>query len=440
MPIAEDPDFPPPTDRASEQQGEQQNDPFADLVLDEEFVKGAAIQEPSGRARMLGAKWKRQPPPANEPWRPPTEVRRKRFARRPAAVDPWGNPKRRKERNWQTPVFVLLTAAVVLAGLNMDQLRGWYSTNFGGGDSSAGSPAALPANPKPAAGSQAPETAAPTAAPPTTDPSLPTVDHPWAGSPADGWPAGADAIVAPPAQAVGVFGQDEVAKQLQDAKAFLAATNLDPRAIAGATPQAALDLLDPHDSDRLAQRLAHPTDKENPLADITRIDPRDALLIGDVIKVQGRMSFESDGAKGVLVHADYTFVYPLRPGPEAGRRRAGASPTGAAPGAVSWTVRQAGVSGSTVSTRTIVRRLVTFRFADPKHFQVAPGKLVIAESQTDPANTSCDISDGFYHPEFPQADLNGPASGDPSGPASDPYDRSKVPGQDDSGCGTASRI
>lgn len=32
------------------------------LVLDEDFVRGASVQEPSGRARMLAARWRREPP------------------------------------------------------------------------------------------------------------------------------------------------------------------------------------------------------------------------------------------------------------------------------------------------------------------------------------------------------------------------------------------
>lgn len=124
MPIAEDPD-----PRPSPDQPDQPNDPFANLVLDEEFVKGAAVKEQSGRARMLTAKWKREPPKVEEAWRPPTEIRRRRFGRRAKVVDPWGNPKRKQKRNWQTPVFVLLAGAVVLAGLNIDRLHSWYSGN-----------------------------------------------------------------------------------------------------------------------------------------------------------------------------------------------------------------------------------------------------------------------------------------------------------------------
>ncbi|MDH6226114.1 hypothetical protein [Streptomyces sp. MJP52] len=58
-------------------------------VLDEDFVRAAAVREPSGRARMLAARWRRQPPEP-EPWRadePPagwffSKARRRRWRRR----------------------------------------------------------------------------------------------------------------------------------------------------------------------------------------------------------------------------------------------------------------------------------------------------------------------------------------------------------------------
>ncbi|MGF1427580.1 hypothetical protein [Kitasatospora sp. LaBMicrA B282] len=60
------------------------------VVLDEAFVRAAPVVEPSGRARMLAARWRREPPQP-EPWRsdrPPagwfwSRVRRSRWRRRP---------------------------------------------------------------------------------------------------------------------------------------------------------------------------------------------------------------------------------------------------------------------------------------------------------------------------------------------------------------------
>lgn len=135
------------------------------------------MKEASGRARMLGAKWKRQPP-QDVPWRAEADrtpqIRRRRFGRRATRVDSWGRSKRRS-RTWQAPLFIALAAAVTLAALNVDRLREWYQNRQD--SSAAGTPnrAPLPTLP--------PETAAPTAAPPAADPDTPTVDRPWAGSP-----------------------------------------------------------------------------------------------------------------------------------------------------------------------------------------------------------------------------------------------------------------
>ncbi|WP_042364628.1 SGM_3592 family protein [Streptacidiphilus neutrinimicus] len=43
-------------------------DGWDSVVLDEAFVRGAEVSEPSGRARMLAARW-RQEAPEPQPWR-----------------------------------------------------------------------------------------------------------------------------------------------------------------------------------------------------------------------------------------------------------------------------------------------------------------------------------------------------------------------------------
>jgi hypothetical protein len=45
-----------------------QEDDWDAVVLDESFVRGAAESEPSARARMLAARWRREAP-APQPWR-----------------------------------------------------------------------------------------------------------------------------------------------------------------------------------------------------------------------------------------------------------------------------------------------------------------------------------------------------------------------------------
>ncbi|MEU6684251.1 hypothetical protein [Streptomyces sp. NPDC046832] len=64
-------------------------DDFDGVELDEDFIHSAGVSEPSARARMLAAKWRREEPEP-QPWRsdePPTgwffsKARRRRWRRR----------------------------------------------------------------------------------------------------------------------------------------------------------------------------------------------------------------------------------------------------------------------------------------------------------------------------------------------------------------------
>ncbi|MFF4380510.1 hypothetical protein [Kitasatospora sp. NPDC001547] len=424
MPIAEDPEPRPrrgDEPDGSDPSGTGEKDPFADLVLDEEFIRSATVKEQSGRTRMLSARWKHTPPvdpggrrSVNDGARP-----KRRFGRgpKPPAVDAWGAPHPRR-REWRAPLFVTLTVVLVLAALNLGGLRDWYEDHYGRGSSSP-SGAAVP--------TVAPETARPTAAPPATPADQPTVDHPWKGSPAEGWPTSLESFELPPAKAVGVFSAEEVAAQLQSVKAYLTAANLDPGVIAGARPEAALAMLDSQERASAVAALDHPGKGTDPTSWFARFDPREAALVGGAVKVQGRIGFEEDGDRGVLVHTDFTFVYPLQPGPDAEKlasSRRGTPDT--APGGtarpVGLTAPASGNTGSTWTTRTIIRKVDDFRFHDPQRYKVEAKKLVFAKTQWDAGNSACDVYDGFLHPRFEQFPAHGPA---PTGPTSDPYDRSK---------------
>ncbi|WP_406199866.1 hypothetical protein OH807_18045 [Kitasatospora sp. NBC_01560] len=456
MPIAEDPEPRPAEGRdpdGVDPSGTGGKDPFDELVLDEEFVRGAAVKEQAGRTRMLAAQWKHTPPVDPGGRRSVNDGPPKRFGRtpKPVELDPWGNPRPRRRRRleWRAPLYVALTVAVLLAALNVGSLKSWYSTHFG---SDSGGPAAATA-PVPTV---APETARPTTAPPRVDPQQPTVDHPWAGSPAEGWPTTMDAFdLTAPAGAIGVFTAEQVAAQVKLVKEYLAAANLDPKAVAGGTPEAALALLDREEQDNARAALTKPSTENDPTAWFSRFDPRDAIPVSDTVRMQGLITVEGDGDKGVLVHTDFTYVYALRPGPEAGKRAATPQPAtprptatpppagdGGGPRPVGWTVPAADVAGDTWTTRTIVRRVDTFRFYDPARYRVSPKKLVFGKSQSDVGNSACASSDGFYHPQFDQfaTRLPGaPAEPQPTGPATDPYDRTKDLTDGNQECGTISR-
>ncbi|MFB6888703.1 hypothetical protein ACFCX4_05225 [Kitasatospora sp. NPDC056327] len=449
MPIAEDPEPRPSEGREPDgtaPSGPDGKDPFTDLVLDEEFVRGATLKEQTGRTRMLAAQWKHTPPvdPGGRRSVNDGPAPRKRFGRTSRPADPWGNARPRRAPEWRTPLFVVLAIALVLAALNIDGLRSWYEGR--GGDTAGTAP--VP--------SVAPATERPTAPPPPVDPRQPTVDRPWAGSPAEGWPTGITVFEPkePPA-ATGAYTARQVADQVKLVKEYLAAANLDPKAVAGARPEAALALLDSETRQAAEKALARPSAEDDPTNWFSRFDARDAVPVGDTYRLQGWISVEGDGERGVLVHTDFTYVYPLRPGPDAARRAMAAKPsqsprpTGgpspSRPGGGDGVVKPVGLldpaadeAGDTWTARTVVRRAATFRFHDPAKFEVEPGRIFIETSRSEFGNSECATYDGYFHPQFNQfAAVTAP---DPnrSGPTSDPYDLTKELTQDDA-CGTASR-
>lgn len=140
------------------------------------------------------------------------------------------------------------------------------------------------------------ETVAPTSAPSVVYPDQPTLREPFKGSPAVQWADGAAGIEVPEAQAVGAVSKDKVAATLEKAKQFLVAANLDRATLSGARPTAALALLDPKMDEYMAdveEGLSHPSEKKDPLTLFSRVDPAQLKLVGDVVKVRGRMWAEA---------------------------------------------------------------------------------------------------------------------------------------------------
>ncbi|MCG6497251.1 hypothetical protein [Kitasatospora sp. A2-31] len=259
------------------------------------------------------------------------------------------------------------------------------------------------------------------------------------GSPAKDWasgPAGIEVSKAP--LATGAFGTDEVAAQLQLVKDYLVAANLDPQLIAGGSPDAALAMLDRGTKDTARQALAHPSPTTDPSSWFTRFDPREAIPVSDAIRVQGWISYDADGENGVVVKTDVTYVYALRPGPEAVRLAASPGTPATGPATPQDAVRATpdpDVPGYTWTARTIVRRADTFHFYDPARYAVDPKKIVADETRPSFGNSACNVHDGYLHPEFDQFP---PARPNPTGPTRDPYERTgEVPGK--GGCNTISR-
>ncbi|GAA2503433.1 hypothetical protein [Streptomyces gobitricini] len=254
------------------------------------------------------------------------------------------------------------------------------------------------------------------AAPPVgTLPDAPTLTEPFRGSPAARWADGAAGIVVPEAKPVGGMSRQDVQHALTSTKTLLVAANLDPATLRGERPRAALDLLDPLQTDGrgvLEKALTDPGVDRDPLWVFSRFDPSEVRPAGDVVKVQGRLTYDKGDRDGeVRVHADYTFVYPV----------VKADP------------------GATEVARTIVRRQLTLVLYDPEKTRTTPGKLYVLRMDESAGNDDCSRDgDGFLHPQF-LSDLVAGEDGGGGGREIDPYDRSKPLDEQSQECGTVTR-
>ncbi|MFE9554080.1 hypothetical protein ACFYMW_16595 [Streptomyces sp. NPDC006692] len=378
----------------------------------EQDIRASAPKEPSARARMVAERLRRQDEASERAaredgrkftWRGTGARKDKRRGTEPAGwrTGPaWQemNGRADRRRRMGGVLGILGCVALLLVALNPSRALSLVT----GGGSSDGTPAAhLP-----------PETAAPTAAPASFDPDLPTLTEPFRGSPALQYADGAAGIEVPEATAVGGLSKEEVATALNNTRALLVDADLAPATLRGARPETALGLIDPEEKDEvdfLNTSLAKPDKEHDPLSMFSRFNPKEVVPVGDVVKTRGRMTFAKADGGGVAVHADYTFVYPLKQ---------------TAP-------------GSETVARTIVRRVLDVEAADPAVKEGTAGKLWIVRSHENIANSACGVNDGYLHPDFHDATTaSGPA---PSGSPVDPYDRRELSADRSKGCHPVSR-
>ncbi|MFF1559013.1 hypothetical protein [Streptomyces sp. NPDC058279] len=387
-------------------------------ISDEEWARfveqaaagvGEAPVEPSARARMVTERLRREDEEraAREKGWKGRKARKAREAAEPVGwrtgpawqeMEGRGKGKRRLKA---TAAIVFIAALAVLAvrpELVIDRLTGKTEAR-----EKAANAAPLAA-----------ETARPSAAPPPEDPDRPTLQDPFRGSPARQWADGAAGIELPEAKPTGGLSREQVADALAKTGRLLVAANLEPATLRGERPQVALELLDPVQDDGrglMERALNRPTKDADPLALFSRFDPAQARVHGDIVKTRGRMWFDSTRSGEVLVHSDYTFVYPLV------RARAGADEV----------------------ARTIVRRELTVALADPERIAATPGKLQIVSWAESAGNDDCSRDgEGYLHPMFASEQQTRPDPR-PSGPVTDPYDRSTDVSALPKECGTVFR-
>ncbi|MGW5420329.1 hypothetical protein [Streptomyces sp. NPDC003943] len=386
-------------------------------VSDEEW---ASFVE-SAREQGLGTEEQSKALRKVKPKKPPKPPRPAKAPKAPKRQEPAGwrtgpawqemNGRAARKRRLKGVLGIALAAAVAIVAVRPQLVTGVLPD---------GVTSALPSSWTDHPGDTTPlaaETARPTAAPDEVDPDRPTLKEPFKGSPALRWADGAAGIELPEAKATGWMSKKQVADALKLSKEFLVEANLDPAVLKGGRPSAALKLIDPKYGtvrSELEQALARPTEKHDPTIAFSRFDPSEVRVVGSVVKTRGRMSVEKGTGKDsgqVLVHTDYTFVYPVvkaRPGADA-------------------------------VERSIIRRELTFSFADPARFRVTPGKLGVTDWDAQFGNNDCGRpGNGFLRPTFDEdrAALPQPSQ---SGPAVDPYDRSKALDELPRECGTVTR-
>ncbi|MFJ9455298.1 hypothetical protein ACIRST_09490 [Kitasatospora sp. NPDC101447] len=136
MPTAEEPHQPPSREPEPIAPGRATPDPFEGLVLDERFIKDAAVKEPTARTRMLAAQWRKEPPvdPGGRRWAP--------GAASGTARSKWTRPGRRRTVLIAATAFAALLAVAV--GADPAGLLSRDSPAVRG-------PLAVPASPRPTA-------------------------------------------------------------------------------------------------------------------------------------------------------------------------------------------------------------------------------------------------------------------------------------------------
>lgn len=349
------------------------DDPF-DIVLNEDFVKGATAKEPSARTRELSARWAKEPPKPTA-WRgdspDPLAGRSTRDGR---SGDPWGGsgsavPARRKRHTWVGYVFI----AVVVAGVLGFMLYPRHHTPD-------------PLNLSPAGTAQPwADGASPTPAASFTNPD----DKYFADSPSLTWADNASGIVAPTATAVGSFSAAEVSAGYAALAKLLAAGNLDATILDGGSLGDFTGLLDPGQPEAadLSAWLAHPKYGADPIDLVTRFNPATTRLLGHTVKVSGTMTASIEQGRVLTVTGDYKFVYAVGP---------------------------ANADDGTPS-RSIVHRVYQIQLPSPGVVGPQPGKILFYTYASDISNTACNTYNGYVNPQF------GYGTSPRSGKTVDPY-------------------
>ncbi|RBQ20425.1 hypothetical protein DP939_11630 [Spongiactinospora rosea] len=234
-----------------------------------------------------------------------------------------------------------------------------------------------------------------------------TAEAPFAGSKAETFGDGAAAIVPPEAVKAGAFSRKDVAVAYRTAKKMLVAAYLDRVTLQGGKPQAFARLLGPEQRKDFLKNLDHKDQNKNSRGEVASFAKGQAELVGDVIKVQGKMSAKprkgDDGGAELRVTYEYRFVYAVRK------------------------------PGTGMITRVMAYDKGAYDF-----WRDAPGGPLqhwwMGSDERWQAGVECEPDDGFIRPTYPDA---APTGVQPSGPVQDAYGEGESSDED---CGSVGDI
>ncbi|SDG33454.1 hypothetical protein SAMN05421505_103232 [Sinosporangium album] len=221
-----------------------------------------------------------------------------------------------------------------------------------------------------------------------------TADAPFRGSPSEKYADGAAGIAIPEATRVKWFSKTDVAWAYRKAKKLIEARHLDEQTLLGGRPTAYADQLHPRLRKEFLKYLDHKDQDEDTRAWVTSFAPGKVDLVGLVIKVQSTLSPSVkivENRRELHVTHESRIVYAVKPKGK--------------PGPIQ---------------RVMVYDKSVFEFWRERsggRLNVWQGDHIEGWS----ANTRCDISDSFYHPDF---NLTGSGG---TGPAQDPYKEQAKP-------------
>ncbi|MBG0812699.1 hypothetical protein [Planomonospora sp. ID82291] len=154
------------------------------------------------------------------------------------------------------------------------------------------------------------------------DPAVVTEDAPFEGSPAERFAEGITGIEAPAAEAVGRFTAEDVRAAYKVGRRLLEAAHLDEQSLLGGKPEAYAWLLDPEQRTFFLKNLDHEDGTKDTRAWVFSFAPGTTELVGDGVKVKGRLSAgpgkDEDVGPLLVVTYEARFVYAVRPAGKAG--------------------------------------------------------------------------------------------------------------------------